>query len=94
MGRRSPLVVCVRIGALACTALALALGLVTTAAGQSPIEEKAAVDARIAALRAEIEAARDQEGVLTSQLSAIVTELQEAQAAVEMAQGQLDSVEA
>jgi murein DD-endopeptidase MepM/ murein hydrolase activator NlpD len=94
MGRRSPLVVCVSIGALACAALALALALVTTAAGQSPIEEKAAVDARIASLRAEIEAAHEQEGVLTSQLSAIVTELQAAQAAVEEAQGQLDSVEA
>jgi murein DD-endopeptidase MepM/ murein hydrolase activator NlpD len=94
MGRRSPLVVCVSMGALACAALVTALALVTTAAGQSPIEEKAAVDARIASLRAEIEAAQEQEGVLTSQLSAIVAELQAAQAAVEEAQGQLDHVEA
>jgi murein DD-endopeptidase MepM/ murein hydrolase activator NlpD len=89
MGRRSRY-----LAALSGIALAGALALVASASGQSPVEEKAAVDARIASLRAEIEAARQEEGVLTSQLSAVVAELEDAQAAVEQAQGQLDHVEA
>lgn len=75
-------------------ALASALVLVATAAGQNPAEEKAAVDQRIAALRAQIEEAREQEGVLTSQLGAIVSELNAAQSAVEAAEGEVDAVEA
>jgi murein DD-endopeptidase MepM/ murein hydrolase activator NlpD len=89
MGRRSRY-----LAALSGIALAGALALVASASGQSPVEEKAAVDARIASLRAEIEGARQQEGLLTSQLSAVVAELENAQAAVEQAQGQLDHVEA
>jgi murein DD-endopeptidase MepM/ murein hydrolase activator NlpD len=89
MGRRSRY-----LAALSGIALAGALALVASASGQSPVEEKAAVDARIASLRAEIEAARQEEGVLTSQFSAVVAELEDAQAAVEQAQGQLDHVEA
>lgn len=93
MGRRPPVVAAWSV-VLACVALAAALGLVGSASGQSPVEEKAAVDARIAALRAEIEEAQQQEGVLTTQLSAIVAELEEAQAAVVEAESRLDHVEA
>ena len=89
MGRKSPLRVALALGILAA-----ALVLSAAAAGQSPVEEKAAVDARIASLRAEIEQARQEEGVLTSQLSSVMAELREAQAAVETAQGSLDHVEA
>lgn len=94
MGRRSPLVVVLATGVLAAAALLAGLVLAASAAGQSPVDEKAAVDARIAALRAEIAAAQQEEGVLTSQLSAVVSELRAAQAAVEEAQGRLDHVEA
>ena len=94
MGRRSPLVVVLATGVLAAAALLAGLVLAASAAGQSPVEEKAAVDARIAALRAEIAEAQQEEGVLTSQLSAVVSELRAAQAAVEEAQGRLDHVEA
>jgi len=93
MGRRSPLVVVLATGVLAAAALLVGLVLAAAAAGQSPVEEKAAVDARIAALRAEIAEAQQEEGVLTSQLSAVVSELRAAQAAVEEAQGRLDHVE-
>lgn len=83
MGRRIPF-----------AGLVVALVLVASASGQSQEEEKAAVDARIAALQGEIEAAKQQEGVLTSQLSAVLTELRKAQSAVEAAQGRLDELEA
>ena len=72
----------------------VALVLAASAAGQSPEEEKAAVDARIAALQSEIDSAHEQEGVLTSQLSAVVAELRAAQAAVDEAEGRLDQLEA
>ncbi|HUF02026.1 MAG TPA: peptidoglycan DD-metalloendopeptidase family protein [Gaiellaceae bacterium] len=94
MGRRSPLVVVVSMGVPAVAALAIGLALAASAFGQSPVEEKAAVDARIASLRAEIDEARQQEGVLTSQLSAVVAELRAAEAAVAEAQGGVDHVEA
>ncbi|HSI97782.1 MAG TPA: peptidoglycan DD-metalloendopeptidase family protein [Gaiellaceae bacterium] len=84
MGRRSPFV----------AGLVIALVLAASAAGQSPEQEKAAVDARIASLQAEIEGAKQKEGVLTSQLSAVVSELREAQAAVDVAQGRLVQLEA
>ncbi len=83
MGRRSLLVV----------GLALALVFAAPAFGDD-IEDKAAVDARIATLQAEIAASKQQEGVLTSQLSAVVTELGAAQAAVEEAQSSLGVLEA
>lgn len=79
---------------LLATGLALALVLVAPAAGQDIEDQKASVDARIAALQAEIDAASEQEGVLTSQLSAVVSELQAAQSAVDEAQGSLDVLEA
>jgi murein DD-endopeptidase MepM/ murein hydrolase activator NlpD len=84
MGRRS----------LALSALALALALAAPAAGQDIEGEKAGVDARIAALQAEIDAAKDREGVLTSQLSSVVSELEAAQSAVDQAEGSLDVLEA
>jgi len=83
MGRRFPVVL----------SLALALTFAASAAGQDVEDEKAAVDARIAALQAEIDAAKQTEGVLTSQLSAVVNELDAAQSAVEEAEGSLDLLE-
>jgi murein DD-endopeptidase MepM/ murein hydrolase activator NlpD len=84
MGRRS----------LTLLALALALAYVAPAGGQGIQDEKAAVDARIAALQAEIADAQEREGVLTSQLSAVVDELEAAQSAVDRAESSLDSLEA
>jgi murein DD-endopeptidase MepM/ murein hydrolase activator NlpD len=84
MGRRSLVVI----------GLALALVFAAPAAGDEIEDQKAVVDARIAALQAEIDAARQQEGVLTSQLSAVVSELRAAQSAVDEAQGSLDLLEA
>jgi murein DD-endopeptidase MepM/ murein hydrolase activator NlpD len=74
--------------------LAAGLAFAAAAGGQNIVDEKAAVDARIAALRAEIEAAKEREGVLTSQLSEVVAELEAAQSAVEEAEGSLDRLEA
>ena len=84
MGRRSLLVL----------GLALALVFVAPAAGDDIEDQKAAVDARIAALESEIAASKQKEGVLTSQLSAVVSELGAAQAAVEEAQSSLGTLEA
>jgi murein DD-endopeptidase MepM/ murein hydrolase activator NlpD len=84
MGRRSLLVV----------GLALALVFAAPAAGDDIEDQKAAVDARLAALQAEIAASKQQEGVLTSQLSAVVSELGAAQAAVEQAQSSVGVLEA
>ena len=82
MGRR-PLTLC---------ALAAALVFAAPAAGDD-VDEKAAVDARIATLQAEIDAAKEREGVLTSQLSAVVSELEAAQSAVDQAEGALGQLE-
>jgi len=84
MGRRSLLVL----------GLALALVFAAPAAGDDIDDQKAAVDARIAALQSEIAASKEQEGVLTSQLSAVVSELGAAQDAVEEAQSSLGILEA
>jgi murein DD-endopeptidase MepM/ murein hydrolase activator NlpD len=85
MGRRFLLV----------AAFALTLALAAPAAGQEdPAAEKARVDQRIAELQTEVEAAKDREGVLTSQLSAVVSELRAAESAVDEAQGSLDQLEA
>jgi murein DD-endopeptidase MepM/ murein hydrolase activator NlpD len=84
MGRRSLLVV----------GLALALVFAAPAAGDDIEDQKAAVDARIAVLQAEIATSKQQEGVLTSQLSAVVSELGAAQAAVEQAQSSVGVLEA
>jgi murein DD-endopeptidase MepM/ murein hydrolase activator NlpD len=84
MGRRS----------LALAGLALALVAAAPAAADDIGDEKAAVDARIASLQAEIHASKAQEGVLSSQLSAVVSELEDAEAAVETAQESLVELEA
>ena len=74
---------------------AFALVVATPAAGQQdPSAEKARVDQHIAELQAEIDAAKGREGVLTSQLSEIATELRAAQSAVDEAQSTLDRLEA
>jgi murein DD-endopeptidase MepM/ murein hydrolase activator NlpD len=83
MGRRS----------LALAGLALALVTASPAAADDPANEKAAVDARIAALQDEIAESKEQEGVLTSQLSAVVAELEDAQAAVESAEASVSALE-
>jgi len=84
MRRRFPVVV----------AFALALSVAAPAAGEDIEGQKAQVDSRIAELEQEIEAAKQQEGVLTSLLSAVVSELRDAQAAVDEAQGSLSILEA
>ncbi len=79
---------------LAPAVLALALVTASPAAADDPADEKAGVDARIAALQADIEASKEQEGVLTSQLSAVVAELEDAQAAVDEAEARISDLEA
>jgi murein DD-endopeptidase MepM/ murein hydrolase activator NlpD len=79
---------------LAVVGLALALGYAGPAAADTPEGEKAAVDARIASLQAEIADSKAAEGVLTSQLSAVVFELGAAQAAVDQAQASVSLLEA
>ena len=74
--------------------LVLALSFAASAAGQDPGAEKAQVDQRIAELQAEIADAKEQEGVLTSQLSEVVSELRAAQDAVDEAEGSLSLLEA
>jgi murein DD-endopeptidase MepM/ murein hydrolase activator NlpD len=84
MRRRLPVVV----------GLVLALAFAASAAGQDPGAEKALVDQRIAELQDEITAAKQQEGVLTTQLSEVVSELRAAQDAVDTAEGSLSLLEA
>ena len=76
--------------------LGLVAGLIVVApaAADDPVDEKAAVDARIAALQADIAESKAAEGVLTSQLSAVVAELESAQAAVDDAQSAVGALEA
>ena len=81
-----------RLSVVAC--LALALALAASAAGQDPADEKARVDGRIADLQAEIASAKEQEGVLTSQLSEVVEELRAAEEAVATAESSLSALEA
>src|SRR5918996_2349323 len=69
--------------------LVLALTFAASAAGQDIEDRKA----RIASLEAEIAAAKEKEGVLTSQLGAVVEELRAAESAVDEAQGSLDRLE-
>jgi murein DD-endopeptidase MepM/ murein hydrolase activator NlpD len=78
---------------LAVVGLAFALVYAGPAAADTPESEKAAVDARIAALQAEIADSKAKEGVLTSQLSAVVSELEAAQAAVDDAQTSVSVLE-
>jgi murein DD-endopeptidase MepM/ murein hydrolase activator NlpD len=83
MRRRHPVVAC----------LVLALALAASAAGQDPSSEKARVDARIDALEAEIAAAKESEGVLTSQLTEVQSELRAAEDAVHGAESSLAILE-
>ena len=71
---------------LALLGLVLALVVVAPAAADDPSDDKAAVDARIAALQADIAQSKAQEGVLTSQLSAVAAEVESAESAVEDAE--------
>jgi murein DD-endopeptidase MepM/ murein hydrolase activator NlpD len=79
---------------LALVGVALALACAGPASADTPESDKAAVDARIAALQAEIADSKAKEGVLTSQLSAVVSELKAAQAAVDDAQASVSALEA
>ena len=79
---------------LALLGLALALVVVAPAAADDPSDDKAAVDARIAALQAGIVQSKAQEGVLTSQLSAVAAEVGSAESAVEDAEAAVAALEA
>jgi len=79
---------------LALVGLVLSLVVVAPAAADDPSDEKASVDARIASLQADITASKAREGVLTSQLSAVVAELEGAQSAVDEAQAAVGTLEA
>ncbi len=83
-----------RRGSSLVVVLALAFLAASPAGADDPAEEKAAVDARIAALQADIASSKAEEGVLTSQLSAVTAELRAAQSAVDSAQAGLDALEA
>ena len=73
--------------------IALALVFAAVAAGQDVEERKRSIDARIAELEQEIVAAKEREGVRTSQLEQVVDELRSAEEAVDQAQGSLDRLE-
>ena len=79
---------------LALLGLVLSLVVVAPAAADDPSDEKVAVDERIASLQADISASKAREGVLTSQLSAVVAELEDAQSAVEDAEAAVGALEA
>lgn len=78
---------------LALLGLVLALVVAAPAAADDPADDKAAVDARIASLESDIAASKAQEGVLTSQLSAVTVELESAQAAVDHAEATVGALE-
>lgn len=82
-----------RRGWLPLVAAGLSLVLVAPAAGDD-VGQKARVDARIAGLQHELGTAKGQEGVLTSQLSAVAGALRSAQAAVDEAQQSVDRLDA
>jgi murein DD-endopeptidase MepM/ murein hydrolase activator NlpD len=79
---------------LALLGLVSALVVVAPAAADDPADEKAAVDARIASLQSDIAASKAEEGVLTSQLSAVTVELESAQTAVDDAEAAVGVLEA
>jgi murein DD-endopeptidase MepM/ murein hydrolase activator NlpD len=79
---------------LALLGLVLTLVAAAPAAADDPVEQKASVDARIAALQTEISASKAREGVLTSQLSAVGDELQAAEDAVSSAEASVSNLEA
>ncbi len=79
---------------LALLGLVLALVVVAPAAADDPSDDKAAVDARIAALQNGIAQSKAQEGVLTSQLSAVAAEVESAESAVQDAEAAVVALEA
>ena len=83
-----------RRGSSLVVVLAIAFLSASPAGADDPAEEKATVDARIAALQSDIASSKAEEGVLTSQLSAVTAELRAAQSAVDSAQAGLDAFEA
>ena len=78
---------------LALLGLIVALIAVAPAAADDPVEQKASVDARIAALQARIAESKAKEGILTSQLSAVGDELDAARGAVDSAQSSVAVLE-
>jgi murein DD-endopeptidase MepM/ murein hydrolase activator NlpD len=70
-----------------------ALALAAPASAGDIGSQKARVDGRIANLEKQIEVAKTHEGVLTSQLSVVASELRTAQGAVDEAQQDLDQLE-
>jgi murein DD-endopeptidase MepM/ murein hydrolase activator NlpD len=79
---------------LALLGLVVALVGAGPAAAGDPTDDKAAVDARIASLQADIAESKANEGVLTSQLSAVVAELDTAKKSVDSAQSTVATLEA
>src|SRR6185436_15494308 len=73
--------------------LVLALVVVAPAAAGDPSDDKAAVDARIAALQAGVAQSKAHEGVLTSQLSAVAAEVESAESAVQDAEAAVVALE-
>jgi len=75
------------------SAVALWLAVAAPASGDGVGSRKTRVDSRISTLQHEIGAAKEREGVLTSQLSAVASALRSAQAAVDEAQRNLDRLD-
>ncbi|HEX4929349.1 MAG TPA: peptidoglycan DD-metalloendopeptidase family protein [Gaiellaceae bacterium] len=74
--------------------LACLLLLVSPALGQEGIgERKQVIDARIDVLQDKIEAAREREGVLTSQIAVVTSKIRELQNEVDSASARLDQLE-
>ena len=74
--------------------LACLLLLVSPAFGQEGIgEKKQVIDARIDVLQDKIEAAREREGVLTSQIAVVTSKIRELQSDVDTASARLDQLE-
>jgi len=74
--------------------LACLLLLVSPAFGQEGVgEKKQVIDARIDVLQDKIEAAREREGVLTSQIAVVTSKIRELQSDVDTASARLDQLE-
>jgi len=74
--------------------LACLLLLVSPALGEEGIgEKKQVIDARIDVLEGKIEAAREREGVLTSQIAVVTSKIRQLQSDVDTASARLDQLE-
>lgn len=74
--------------------LASLLGVVAPAAGQEALpEKKQVVDARIDVLERKIEAAREEEGVLSSEIAVVTSKIQALEDDVDAASDRLDQLE-